>query len=349
MARPGHVLGDGPVTIPAHPLAVTQDGQPDWESQRLVTQYYLSAGVTGLAVGVHTTQFEIHDDSELFGRTLTEARDVAAAAGRRATLVAGVVGDTKRAVEEAELAANLGYDAVLVCPFGMTDRSPEAHLERARRVAEVVPVLGFYMQESVGGNYLPESYWRDLFDTPNVVGVKVAPFDRYRTRDVMAAYAASGRRDEIVVITGNDDTIVADLVTPWTFAGQDEDVTVRITGGLLGQWAVGTRAAVELTHASQESQGGGIPADLLRAGSDLITINQALFDTANNFAGAVAGVNEMLRQQGLLKSSTCLSDAERLSPGQQELITAVRQRHPGLLDEEFIKDNLDDWRRAVSG
>lgn len=338
------VFGDGAITIPAHPLAVTDDGVPDWESQRVVTQYYCEAGVSGLAVGVHTTQFEIHHDQDLLRRTYAEAADVVASAEIAPILVAGVAGETVQAVREAELAASLGYQVTLLCPYGMSSASPDALLERARAVAEVLPTLGFYMQESVGGTYLPESYWHELFRIPGVVGAKAAPFSRYRTRDVMAALAASGRHDELVVVTGNDDAIVSDLTTPWRFVVDGEDITVRIRGGLLGQWAVGAKSAVELTRQAVAGQGSPVGQDLLASGADLVTINQALFDTVNDFSGAVAGVNELLRQQGLMRSARCLSQRERLSSGQAELIAGVRARYPDLLDEAFVAEHRDRWR-----
>lgn len=338
------VLGAGTLTIPAHPLAVGDDGKPDWVSQRTLTQYYLAAGVQGLAVGVHTTQFEIHEDRDLLRRTLIEANDVVASAGREVKMVAGVVGDIPQAVAEAELAAELGYGSVLLSPNAVSDPSPGYALERTRAVAQVIPVLGFYMQDSVGGAYLPEDYWQELFSIEGVVGVKIAPFDRYRTRDVLAALAASGRTDDMVVLTGNDDTIVVDLVTPWQFGDQ----AVGFHGGLLGQWAVGTRAAVELTNRCLEPHPDGVPLDILSAGADLVSINEAVFDPHNGFAGSVSGINEMLRQQGLIKSSRCLSPREQLAPGQAELIAAARRLYPELLDEQFISDHLKSWRLAAA-
>lgn len=341
-------LGAPPYVIPAHPLAVDADGQPDWTAQRLLTRYYMAAGATGVAIGVHTTQFEIHHDEDLLHRAYSEGADVVGAHGRDARLVAGVVGDTQQAVREAELAAGLGYHAALLCPYGMHDRSEEAFLERARAVADVMPILGFYMQESVGGGYLSPHFWDQLWEIPGVVGAKVAPFDRYRTLDVARSLAASPRRHEISLITGNDDAILADLMQPIRHSVDGEDRVIRFTGGLLGQWAVGTHAAVELTRRATGLDGADPDAELLQLAADLTSLNQALFDPENSFSGAVAGVNELLRQQGLLSSSRCLSYREELSPGQAERITDARARYPELTDEAFIAEHLDAWKRDVA-
>ncbi len=348
MGLDGHaILGAGPLVIPAHPLAVDDTGRPDWVSQRVLTQYYLAAGVSGLAVGVHTTQFDVHDHPNMLRATLQEASAVVDAHPIPVTLIAGVCGDVAQSVAEAELAAELGYSAVLLSSYGTADHSPASSLERARRTAEVLPVIGFYMQESVGGRFLPEDYWRDLFAIDRVVGVKIAPFDRYRTRDVLAALVASDRWDEVVVVTGNDDAIVSDLVTPFRYRRGSESRTLWFAGGLLGQWAIGTRAAVAMTHRAHRERGIGVPEDLLAQGAELVTVNRAVFDPDNGFAGAVAGINEMLRLQGLIRSGRCLNPRERLSPGQAQQIAEVRARYPELLDEAFISEHLHEWRSAA--
>lgn len=341
-------LGSPPYTIPAHPLAVDSDGQPDWAAQRLLTRYYLASGATGVAVGVHTTQFEIHDSKELLRRCYSEAADVVSAHGGDARLIAGLCGDVPQALDEARLADSLGYHGALLCPYGMTDRSEDALFERARAVAEVMPVLGFYMQESVGGSYLSPSFWDRLWEIPGVVGAKVAPFDRYRTLDVARSLAESARWQEISLITGNDDAILADLLQPIRHRVGGEEREIRFSGGLLGQWAVGTRAAVELTRRAVASDGDASATELLRIAPDLTSLNQAIFDPENSFAGAVAGVNELLRQQGLLSSSRCLSDNERLSPGQADRIAEARERYPDLVDEAFIAEHIDAWKRDVA-
>ena len=337
------VLGPAPLVYPAHPFAVAADGSPDWANQRLLTRYYAAAGASGVAVGVHTSQFELHHDKGLFAEALRQTAEVAAASGGDLRLVTGVVGDAAEAVAEAELAVSLGYRAALLSAYGMTDRSEQATLERARAIAEVLPVIGFYMQESVGGAYHSPEFWRAFFELDGVVGVKVAPFDRYRTIDVARALAESGRADQIALITGNDDTIVTDLAAPFDYGTG----LLRFTGGLLGQWAVGTRAAVDLAGRIVAGHGAPVPEALLTEGWAVTEINQAIFDPEHSFAGAVAGVNELLRQQGLLASTRCLSERERLSAGQAAKITQVRERYPELLDETFIAGNIDQWRREV--
>lgn len=341
-------LGSTPITIPAHPLAVADDGSPDWAAQRLLTRYYVAAGATGVGVGVHTTQFEIHDDPALLERCYGEAADVVGQFGPEVRLVAGVAGDTEQALREAEVAAGHGYRAALLCSYAMTDRSEQALLRRARAVADVLPVVGFYMQESVGGSYLSPSFWERLFAIEGVVATKVAPFERYRTLDVATALARSPRWHDIHLVTGNDDAILADLMLPITVDVDGERRTIRFAGGLLGQWAVGTRNAVTLTERAVGAGAAELTDDLLAVAADLTAVNQAIFDPENNFAGAVAGVNELLRQQGLLASSRCLSDRERLSPGQADRIAAVRARFPELVDEQFIAAGIDGWRRDVA-
>ncbi|MEN0021960.1 MAG: dihydrodipicolinate synthase family protein [Microbacterium sp.] len=325
--------------VPAHPLALDDRGAIDWRSQQALTRYYLDAGVHGLAVGVHTTQFALHEDPGMLLEVWTAAADAARGAGRPITLVAGVRGAAART--EALSAAELGYRAALLSPDpAATD---EEVLETARSVGEAIPVIGFYMQDSVGGRYLGPDFWRALFAQPSVVGVKIAAFDRYRTAEVVRVLAESGR-DDIALLTGNDDNIVGDLATEYRIDVGGAERRVSFAGGLLGQWAVGTRAAVELSAAAVNARDeGAIPIGLTATGSALTEVNSAVFDTVNGFAGCVAGVNEVLRQQGLVQTATCLDTRERLSPGQSEAIADARRRHPGLLDEDFIAENRDRW------
>ncbi|QIK71021.1 dihydrodipicolinate synthase family protein [Propioniciclava coleopterorum] len=331
-------------TIPAHPLALTPNGTLDERSQRALTRYYCAAGATGLAVGVHTTQFELHHDRGLLRDVMGLAADTAAAAGGDRLLIAGVTGDTEHAVAEATLAHELGYEAVLLTSWGVPDPSPERLLERAARVGEVLPTIGFYLQAAIGGPTLDGSFWSRLFDQPTVAAVKVAPFDRYRTSTVLRALAAHDRWDDVVALTGNDDAIVADLVTPTRVATAGGVREVRVTGGLLGQWAVGTRAAVELTaRAGAAAASGQVDADLLALGADLTRVNQALFDVDHDFAGCVPGVNELLRQLGLVDTALTLG-SDRLSPGQSEDIAAVLAEFPALLDAAFVHEHVDAWR-----
>lgn len=326
--------------VPAHPLALGARGAIDWRSQQALTRYYLDAGAHGLAVGVHTTQFALHEDPALLADVWTAAAESARAAERPITLVAGVRGAGARI--EAERAADLGYHAALLSPDPAA--SDEEVLNTARAVGEALPVIGFYMQDSVGGRYLGAEFWRSLFAQPSVIGVKIAAFDRYRTAEVVRVLAESGR-DDIVLLTGNDDNILGDLATDYRVDVEGADRGVRFTGGLLGQWAVGTRAAVDLSARMVRARdAGSIPVELMTAGAALTEVNSAVFDTIHGFAGCVAGVNEVLRQQGLVHTATCLDPHERLSPGQSEAIAEARRRHPDLLDEDFVAENVGRWR-----
>ncbi|WP_109473881.1 dihydrodipicolinate synthase family protein [Ornithinimicrobium cavernae] len=331
--------GSGPISydlfpegtvIPAHPLAVTSAGNLDEEGQNALTDYYLRSGVTGLAVGVHTTQFALHEDQTLLRHVWQMAAEPSRNAG--VTLVAGVMGDTAQAVSEAQVARSLGYEAVLLAGVG-ADQDESRLLERAIHVGKVLPVVGFYLQEAVGGRYLSPAFWGRFFDIESVVGIKTAPFDRYRTHEAAQALLESDRWAQIALLTGNDDTIVPDLVTPVRreVSGTTREAWFR--GGLLGQWAVGTRAAAQLVAAIIRTRRVGVAAEVLAAHSALVEVNAALFDVRNNFAGCVAGVNECLRQQGLIGTARSLGDLEILSEGQAELIRDVRQRFPDLLDE----------------
>ncbi|WP_104062375.1 dihydrodipicolinate synthase family protein [Arthrobacter sp. 4R501] len=334
----------GGVVIPAHPLAVNASGSIDERAQRALSRYYLACGVNGLAVGVHTTQFELHGDRGRLADVWRMAAEETANAGSGPLLVAGLCGDTADAVVEAELASSLGYEAVLLCPYGMTERTEKTLLERAEAVGAVLPTIGFYLQESVGGLRLSPDYWRRLFDQPSTVAVKTAPFDRYRTNDVVQTLLEHDRWNDISLLTGNDDAIVQDLITPYRRTTTGGPREIRAGGGLLGQWAVGTRAAVQLVkQVVQQTKAGAISDDLLALSADLVDVNAAVFDVDNNFSGCVAGVNEVLRQQGLLATSACLGDREVLSAGQREKIAAARERHQWLLDEEFISTNIHDW------
>ncbi len=326
--------------IPAVPLLLGPDGGVDWRAQTALLRYYLAAGVSGLAVGVHTTQFELHDHPALLSELWGLAASVVA--GHDVTLVAGVVGGAQRAVAEAETAAGLGFDAALLCSYAMTEVTEATLLAKAAAVGEVLPTIGFYLQEAVGGRRLSPTFWQRLCDQPTLVAIKAAPFDRYRTRDVAQAILASDRWRDVRLLTGNDDAIVWDLVTPHTRTVAGEERSLRAVGGLLGQFAVGTRAAVRLTAAALAVD-GQVPATLLSAGADLVEVNAAVFDVAHGFAGCVPGVNEVLRQQGLAATAGCLSPAERLSPGQAELIADVRARFAELLDEDFVAAHRDTW------
>ncbi|YCK39423.1 dihydrodipicolinate synthase family protein [Actinomadura sp. ATCC 39365] len=331
------LLREGTV-IPAHPLALTGGRALDERRQRALTRYYLASGAGGAAVAVHTTQFEIRRAGLLRPVLELAAEVVAKEAGRPFVMVAGACGGTAQAVAEAELAASLGYHAVLLSPQVPGAGEPEL-LARARAVGEVLPVIGFYLQEAVGGRRLGPAFWRSLSEQESVVAIKMAPFDRYRTLDVVRAVAASGRGDDIALYTGNDDNILADLLAP--VAGR------RIVGGLLGQWAVWTRAAVLMFDEVRRAWAGDdeVLRSLLARAGDLTDANGAVFDVAGGFRGCIAGVHEVLRRQGLLAGTWCLDPDEGLSPGQAAEIARVGAAYPWLVDDGFVAAHLDDWLR----
>lgn len=313
------------LVIPAHPLALNSLRKLDEGRQRGLTRYYMNAGAGGVAVGVHTTQFAIRSpEHQLLEPVLRMAMEEARASGM--VMIAGAVGPLKQAAAEAELAASLGYDAVLLSLAALRDANIDELVEHVRTVASILPVFGFYLQPAVGGRLLPYEFWRRAAEIERLVAIKLAPFNRYQTIDVVRAVADSGRAKEIALYTGNDDNIIADLLTPFTFGGH----TLRIAGGLLGQWAVGTRKAVEILARIQ--QGKTHPSLLLALGAQLTDLNAALFDVANNFHGCIAGIHEVLRRQGLLEGVWCLDPDEGLSPGQMAEIDRVSAAYPHLLD-----------------
>lgn len=329
--------------VPAHPLALNQDRKLDERRQRALTRYYIEAGAVGLAVAVHTTQFGLHDRARGLLAPVLEL--AAATAGEYpdncTVLVAGVVGPTEHAVAEAELAASLGYDMVLVAPYGAGDIDEKQLLERARAVGEVLPVIGFYLQPAVGGRPLSREFWSELAQLPSVVGIKIAPFDRYATLDVMHGVARSGRASEIALYTGNDDNIVSDLVNTYPGPG----APLHMVGGLLGQWAVWVREAVRMSQLARQARAGDDSAlrRLVDLDPALTDANAALFDAANGFRGCVPGIHEALRRQGLLEGLWCLDENERLSLGQLEEIDRIWAAYPHLRDDEFVEANLDRW------
>lgn len=322
------------LVIPAHPLALTAERRLDERRQRALTRYYLAAGAGGVAVGVHTTQFAIRQVG-LFEPVLSlsaeQARD------HDVVRVAGVIGPTAQAVREAGVAAGLGYDCVLLSMAALRDASIDQLIDHARAVAEVLPVFGFYLQPAVGGRLLPFEFWRRFAQIPNVVAIKMAPFNRYQTIDVIRGVAASGRAGEIALYTGNDDNILAELVTPFSVEGH----TLRITGGLLGQWAVWTRRAVELLAWTRTAPLG----EVLARNVQLTDANAALFDVAHHFHGCIAGIHEVLRRQGLLAGTWCLDPNEGLSQGQSAEIDRVLAAYPHLADDAFVAEHRDHWLR----
>jgi len=320
------------MVIPAHPLALTADRRLDEKRQRALTRYYLAAGAGGVAVGVHTTQFAIHDPKVGLLRPVLE---IGREEAKDAVAIAGVCGGRDQAVREAELARSLRYDAGLVSLAALRDASEDELIDHCRAVASIIPVVGFYLQPAVGGRILPYSFWRRFVEIRDVVAIKIAPFNRYQTIDVIRALAESGRAGEIALYTGNDDNIVADLATEFDFGGR----RLRIVGGLLGHWAVWTRQAVTLLQDA-----GPEPLTL---GAQITDANAAIFDAANQFRGCIPGIHEVLRRQGLLAGRWCFDEHEELSPGQSEEISRVRRMYPHLCeaDDRLIAENLDRWLR----
>jgi dihydrodipicolinate synthetase family protein len=335
--------------IPAHPLALTAARTLDEQHQRALTRYYVAAGAGGIAVGVHTTQFQIRNPRHgLLAPVLALAAETTAGAlrsdSRTFALVAGVCGDTTQALAEARLAHDLGYHAALVSLGALHDASEQRLLEHCRAIGEVLPLFGFYLQPAVGGRVLRYEFWRGFAEIPQVVAIKIAPFNRYQTLDVLRAVADSGRTD-IALYTGNDDQIVLDLLTPFPPLGESERAP-RIVGGLLGQWAVWTRRAVEMLEeirAARETS--SIDASWLARAAALTDANGALFDVRHAFAGCIAGLHEILRRQRLLAGNWCLDPNESLSPGQLDEIDRVVRAHPELTDDAFVAANIDAWLR----
>jgi dihydrodipicolinate synthase/N-acetylneuraminate lyase len=333
------------LVIPAHPLALTEARRLDERRQVALTRYYCDAGAGGIAVGVHTTQFAIRDPAvgllrpvlELASRTAREW-----CGDRRPITIAGVCGLTVQALSEAELAVSAQYDTALLSVAALRDWDNARVLDHCHRVAEVIPIVGFYLQPAVGGRVLDRAFWRAFLEIERVVAIKVAPFDRYRTLDVVAALAESGRRD-VALYTGNDDAIVADLLTPFPVCGTDS--ALHFSGGLLGQWAVWTKSAVDLLCRCRAaiSAGGDELLQLLALGAELTDVNAALFDPAHQFAGCIPGIHEVLRRQGLLAGRWCLDPHEDLSPGQMEAIDRVLARYPHLADDGFVREHLERW------
>jgi dihydrodipicolinate synthase/N-acetylneuraminate lyase len=346
-ARIQQVLKTGTV-IPAHLLALKADRRLDECRQRALTRYYVAAGAGGLAVGVHTTQFAIRDPRVgLFEPVLK----LAAEEMDRADLlraepmvrVGGICGKTAQALHEAQLLKDLGYSAGLLSLAAAKDLDEQALVAHCREVAKVLPIIGFYLQPAVGGRVLSYKFWRHFAEIENVVAIKIAPFDRYQTLDVIRAVTESGH--DIALYTGNDDNILLDLVTPYGFKINGQFHEMRIVGGILGHWAVWARGAVELLkecHAVAVS-GQPIPRWILQRNVEVTDCNAAFFDAANHFAGCIAGLHEVLRRQGLLEGIWCLNSNETLSPGQTEEIDRVYRAYPHLNDDDFVRAGLDTW------
>jgi dihydrodipicolinate synthase/N-acetylneuraminate lyase len=338
--------------IPAHPLALNANRKLDERRQRALSRYYIAAGCGGLAVAVHTTQFEIRNpDFGLFQPVLELAREEMDRADETRTppqklvRIGGAVGNTEQAVREATLLRDLGYHAALLSVAAMKDASDDDMVAHCRTVADVIPIVGFYLQPAAGGRTLSFTFWRRFAEIANVVAIKIAPFNRYQTIDVIRAVAEGGRGD-IALYTGNDDNIIMDLLTPYRFVVAGKTVERRIVGGLLGHWSVWTKKAVELLDECRRmSDGGSVPAVMLRRNIELTDCNAAFFDAANGFRGCIAGLHEVLRRQGILEGTWCLDPNESMSPGQKEEIDRVYAAYPPLNDDAFIAQHRDGWLR----
>jgi len=335
--------------IPANPLVLNDKRKMDERLQRVLTRYYLAAGAGGLAVAVHTTQFAIRDPKiGLFEPILRIAAEEIDAfektSGKTIVKVAGVCGPISQAVNEAEAVRKLGYDAVLLSPGGLNELTEDQMIDRTKEVASILPVVGFYLQPSVGGRQFTFEYWQRMCEIDNVVAIKCASFNRYQTLDVVRAVSTSSRADKIALYTGNDDNIVIDLLTTYRFIYNGRSYERRFIGGMLGHWAVWTHNVVlrfeELKKAAREE---AIPSELLTLAAEITDANSAFFDTSNNFTGCIAGIHEVLRRQGILKGIWCLDEHETLSPGQAEEIDRVYRSYPHLNDDQFITENLKNW------
>src|SRR5690554_895458 len=336
------------VVIPALPLALNNQREFDEKRQRALMRYYLDAGADGVAVGVHTTQFEIRlPEFNLYEPVLRIASEEFArfesGNNKRAVRIAGVIGKTDQALREANIALEKGYHAVLLSVAAFSNASNDEILEHCKKVAQVMPVIGFYLQPAVGGRKLDVDFWREFARIENVIAIKMAPFNRYQTLDVVRGVAESGRADEIALYTGNDDNILVDLLAEYQFKVNGSIVKKRIVGGLLGHWAVWTKTAVELLEKVHENKLSENIHEVLELANQITDSNAAFFDVANNFAGCITGIHEVLRRQGLLEGIWTLNEEEVLSPGQMEEINRVYEAYPDLNDDDFVANNLEKW------
>jgi hypothetical protein len=334
--------------IPAHLLALDDQGKLDARRQRAMTRYYLDAGAGGIAIGVHATQFAIRDVGlyePVLELAMQTAREWTPIGGKRALfMVAGLAGKTGQAVREARVARELGYHGALLSLVAMKDSNEEELIAHCRAVADVMPVIGFYLQRAVGGIDLPASFWQRFAEIDNVIAIKMAPFNRYRTLDVIRGVVAARAEDRVTLYTGNDDHIVLDLLAPFTVMRDGRPVTVRIKGGLLGHWSVWTKRAVELLARIHEAIGKReVTPELLALDSQVTDCNAAVFDVAHDFHGCIAGCHEVLRRQGILQGVRCLDPNEGLSPGQAKELDRVQRDYPHLVDDDFVQANRARW------
>ena len=324
--------------IPAHPLALNADRQLDEFRQRLLTNYYMASGAGGVAVGVHTTQFEIRrPEYNLLEPVLRMAAEEINKKSDSDTIikVAGITGNTANAVKEAEMASHFGYHLGLISMGGLPDLSEDDLIKRTKEVAAKIPLFGFYLQPAAGGRLLSYEFWKQFVEIPNVYAIKIAAFNRYQTIDVVRAVCNSHRRDEIALYTGNDDNIIGDLITPYQFNVKGKKTEKRFIGGLLGHWAVWTSKAVELLR---EIKSGKTDYEtLLRKNISVTDMNAVIFDAKNSFHGCIPGIHEVLRRQGLLEGTWCLNPDEKMSAGQTDEIDRLYNDYPELTDDDFVK------------
>ena len=330
------------MVIPAMPLAIHEDRSLDVRHQKALIRYYMESGAGGLAVGVHTTQFEIRlPKHDLFKPVLSLAAEVIRAEyGPDRLLVAGVVGNTDQALREAEFAKQMGYDCVLLSLSAFATSDLPEILEHCRAIAGVMPVIGFYLQPAVGGRVLPYEFWRGFAEIENVVAIKMAPFNRYQTLDVVRAVCEAGAEQRIALYTGNDDNILIDLLTTYRIRTDDgRSVDVGIKGGLLGHWAVWTHKAVEQLEMIKawRKTGHSVPQEWMVLANEITDANAAFFDAANAFHGCIAGIHEVLVRQGIMASTRCLNPNETMSPGQSDEIDRIYRSYPHLNDDAFVK------------
>jgi len=343
-----HILNDGGV-IPAVPLALDENRKYDEKRQRTLVRYYLDAGVTGIAAAVHTTQFEIRRPEinlfhDVVQTVLDEIGRFEKKNNKTVVKIVGVCGKSGQAVSEAKFAGESGADAVLLSPGGLADLSEDEMIERTKLVAEIMPVIGFYLQPAVGGRIFSSGYWKRLADIGGVAAIKCAPFNRYQTIELVRGVALSERRDEIALYTGNDDNILVDLLTKYEVNVDGKKAEKRFAGGLLGHWSVWTKTVVDLFEKIRVYRGReSIPSELLTLAVKITDANAAFFDAANGYAGCIPGVHEVLRRQGIFKGIWCINPNEKLSPGQSAEIDRVYADYPELNDDNFVAAHLNEW------
>jgi Dihydrodipicolinate synthetase family len=337
------LIAEGTV-LPAHPLALDATRRLDTVHQRALTRYYIDAGAGGLAVGVHTTQFAIREVG-LYRPVLELAAETASNWTKRPlALVAGLSGPTRQAIAEADIARGIGYHAGLLSLAAMQSASEDEIVAHCEAVARQMPLVGFYLQPAVGGVVLSANFWQRFAAIDNVIAIKIAPFNRYRTLDVLRGVHAAGALDRVTLYTGNDDHILLDLTLPFDLRNDGITVRTHIRGGLLGHWSVWTQSAIKQFERCKAARNQStVPADLLALDARVTDCNSAFFDVANNFHGCIAGCHEVLRRQGLMEGIWCLDPKEGLSPGQMKEIDRVYREHADLSDDDFVAANLSKW------